>query len=50
MQNYQSRVEEAIQSMGKTYMCHPTNQVKRKTPFRKTAKQLRAALGSGKNR
>lgn len=36
-----------IEQMGKTYLCHPANQVKRKKPFRKSAKQLRAGLGDG---
>lgn len=35
--------------MGKTYLMHPANRVKRKTPFRATVKSLRSRLGSGVN-
>jgi hypothetical protein len=45
----QPNVEAVIASMGAMYLCHPSNRVRRKTPFRATAKSLRAALGSGKN-
>lgn len=42
-----SKLEEVINGMGKTYLCHPSNHVKRKTPFRRSIKSLRAALGNG---
>ncbi len=44
----QVKAASLIESMGKLSICHPSNRIKRITPFKKTAKQLRANLG-GKN-
>lgn len=43
----QEKLEAAKEHLGTKYLLHPKNQVKRKTPFRKTPKLLRAGLGRG---
>ena len=48
--SHQEKLEAAKASLGKTYLMHPANRVKRKKPFRATANSLRSRLGDGVNR
>lgn len=45
-QEMKEKLDRSKAMLGTTYLLHPANQVKRKTPFRKTSAQLRAGLRS----